>query len=102
MLQTSRDMHAAWEMCGKFAPFASTTRQDHVLMTPRPHSVITLSGSFLSTGVSIPASSHASAHSLARLAIMPLPCAEADGVKFAVFYTKLHNRLLRPLMAKDR
>ena len=22
-----------------------------------------------------------------------------DGIKFAVFYTKLHNRLLRPLMA---
>ena len=25
-----------------------------------------------------------------------------DGVKFAVFYTKLHNRLLRPLMAADQ
>jgi hypothetical protein len=24
-----------------------------------------------------------------------------DGIKFAVFYTKLHNRLLRPLMAAD-
>jgi hypothetical protein len=26
----------------------------------------------------------------------------ADGIKFAVFYTKLHNRLLRPLMAADQ
>ena len=25
-----------------------------------------------------------------------------DGVRFAVFYTKLHNRLLRPLMAADQ
>ena len=25
-----------------------------------------------------------------------------DGIKFAVFYTKLHNRLLRPLMAADQ
>ena len=25
-----------------------------------------------------------------------------DGVKMAVFYTKLHNRLLRPLMAADQ
>jgi predicted MarR family transcription regulator len=25
-----------------------------------------------------------------------------DGQRFAVFYTKLHNRLLRPLMAADR
>ena len=25
-----------------------------------------------------------------------------DGIKFAVFYTKLHNRLLRPLMATSR
>jgi predicted MarR family transcription regulator len=25
-----------------------------------------------------------------------------DGIKFAVFYTKLHNRLLRPLMAVDQ
>jgi hypothetical protein len=33
---------------------------------------------------------------------MPLPCAEADDIKFAVFYTNLHNRLLRPLTAKER
>ncbi len=33
---------------------------------------------------------------------MTLRCADADGIEFAVFYTKLHNRLLRPLMAKDR
>jgi hypothetical protein len=26
----------------------------------------------------------------------------SDGLRFAVFYTKLHNRLLRPLMAADR
>ena len=25
-----------------------------------------------------------------------------DGIKFAVFYTKLHNRPLRPLMAADQ
>jgi hypothetical protein len=25
-----------------------------------------------------------------------------DGTRFAVFYTKLHNRLLRPLMAADQ
>ena len=25
-----------------------------------------------------------------------------DGIKFVVFYTKLHNRLLRPLMAADQ
>jgi predicted MarR family transcription regulator len=25
-----------------------------------------------------------------------------DGVKVAVFYTKLHNRLLRPLLAADQ
>ena len=25
-----------------------------------------------------------------------------DGIKLAVFYTKLHNRLLRPLMAADQ
>ena len=25
-----------------------------------------------------------------------------DGVKMAVFYTKLHNRLLRPLLAADQ
>ena len=25
-----------------------------------------------------------------------------DGIKMAVFYTKLHNRLLRPLMAADQ
>ena len=25
-----------------------------------------------------------------------------DGTSFAVFYTKLHNRLLRPLMAADQ
>ncbi|WP_034268054.1 hypothetical protein [Actinospica robiniae] len=25
-----------------------------------------------------------------------------DGQRFAVFYTKLHNRRLRPLMAADR
>jgi predicted MarR family transcription regulator len=25
-----------------------------------------------------------------------------DGIKFAVFYTKLRNRLLRPLMAADQ
>ena len=25
-----------------------------------------------------------------------------DGIRFAVFYTKLHNRLLRPLMAADQ
>ena len=25
-----------------------------------------------------------------------------DGQRFAVFYTKLHNRLLRPLLAADR
>jgi hypothetical protein len=25
-----------------------------------------------------------------------------DGIKFALFYTKLHNRLLRPLMAADQ
>ena len=25
-----------------------------------------------------------------------------DGIKFAVFYTKLYNRLLRPLMAADQ
>ena len=25
-----------------------------------------------------------------------------DGISFAVFYTKLHNRLLRPLMAADQ
>jgi predicted MarR family transcription regulator len=25
-----------------------------------------------------------------------------DGIKSAVFYTKLHNRLLRPLMAADQ
>jgi predicted MarR family transcription regulator len=25
-----------------------------------------------------------------------------DGIKFAVFYTKLHNRLLRPLMAANQ
>jgi hypothetical protein len=25
-----------------------------------------------------------------------------DGIKFAIFYTKLHNRLLRPLMAADQ
>ncbi len=25
-----------------------------------------------------------------------------DGIKFAVFYTKVHNRLLRPLMAADQ
>ena len=25
-----------------------------------------------------------------------------DGIKFAVFYAKLHNRLLRPLMAADQ
>jgi hypothetical protein len=25
-----------------------------------------------------------------------------DGIKFAVFYTRLHNRLLRPLMAADQ
>ena len=26
----------------------------------------------------------------------------ADGTRFAIFYTKLHNRLLRPLMAADQ
>ena len=26
----------------------------------------------------------------------------ADGQRFAIFYTKLHNRLLRPLLAADR
>ena len=26
----------------------------------------------------------------------------ADGLKMAVFYTKLHNRLLRPLLAADQ
>jgi hypothetical protein len=25
-----------------------------------------------------------------------------DGLRFAIFYTKLHNRLLRPLLATDR
>ena len=25
-----------------------------------------------------------------------------DGIKFAVFYTKVHSRLLRPLMAADQ
>ena len=25
-----------------------------------------------------------------------------DGQRFAIFYTKLHNRLLRPLLAADR
>jgi Mn-dependent DtxR family transcriptional regulator len=25
-----------------------------------------------------------------------------DGLAFAIFYTKVHNRLLRPLMATDR
>ena len=25
-----------------------------------------------------------------------------DGAKFAIFYTKLHNRLLRPLLAADQ
>jgi hypothetical protein len=25
-----------------------------------------------------------------------------DGIKVAVFYTKLHNRLLRPLLAADQ
>jgi hypothetical protein len=26
----------------------------------------------------------------------------SDGIKVAVFYTKLHNRLLRPLLAADQ
>jgi hypothetical protein len=26
----------------------------------------------------------------------------ADGLAFAIFYTKVHNRVLRPLMATDR
>jgi hypothetical protein len=25
-----------------------------------------------------------------------------DGLRFAIFYTKVHNRILRPLMAADR
>ena len=25
-----------------------------------------------------------------------------DGTRFAIFYTKLHNRLLRPLLAADQ
>jgi hypothetical protein len=25
-----------------------------------------------------------------------------DGLRFAIFYTKLHDRLLRPLLAADR
>jgi hypothetical protein len=25
-----------------------------------------------------------------------------DGLKFAVFYTKVHDRILRPLMASDQ
>ena len=26
----------------------------------------------------------------------------SDGLRFAIFYTKLHNRLLRPLLAADQ
>jgi hypothetical protein len=31
-----------------------------------------------------------------------VPVLQSSGIKFAVFYTKLHNRLLRPLMAADQ
>jgi hypothetical protein len=28
-------------------------------------------------------------------------CRRRDGLRFAIFYTKLHDRLLRPLLAAD-
>ena len=31
-----------------------------------------------------------------------LPVLTPDGLRFAIFYTKVHDRLLRPLMAADQ
>ena len=38
-------------------------------------------------------------YDLARLRVNGLT---SDGLRFAIFYTKLHNRLLRPLLAADQ